>query len=92
MKLNAYTIHDSASGVYSRPFFAQADGAAVREFSDIANSKEHPVGKHPEHYKLFRTGIFNETTGELTPEILEHLANGHDLVEPSPQQDLKLAQ
>ena len=79
MKLNAYTIYDVASGTYTRPFFCQADGQAVREFKDLATNEEHPIGAHPEDYTLFRVGDFNERTGTLRGEGLEKLATGLEL-------------
>jgi len=79
MRLNSYTIYDSATCAYSRPFFAVADGEAVRQFGDIACDESHPIGKHPEHYRLYRNGIFNDKDGEYTAETPTHLANGHEL-------------
>lgn len=79
MRLNAYTIFDSATGAYSRPFFSTADGDATRNFSDIANDPEHPIGKHPEHYSLYRVGTFDDQTGQFSPEPNTHLANAHEL-------------
>lgn len=80
MNLNSYTIFDSCSGSYSRPFFTAADGDAVRQFGDIANDESHPIGKHPEHYSLFRNGTFNDQTGKFNPEEVTHLANAHEAV------------
>jgi len=80
MKLNAYTIYDTASGTYMRPFFSQADGQAVRGFKDIATDADHEVGKHPEDYTLYRVGAFNDTTGKLEGEELEKLTTGLECV------------
>ncbi len=60
MLLNMYSVFDSASGIYDRPFFAVSDGAALRSFGDICLDAEHPIGKHPEHYSLFHCGSFND--------------------------------
>lgn len=68
MKLNLYSIYDTATGAYARPFFSQADGQAIRMFSDIARDPEHEVGKHPKDYSLFRIGIFDDQSAQLTPE------------------------
>ncbi len=76
VKLNVYSIFDNASGLYSRPFFTQADGEAVRHFSDIACDDKHPVGMHPADYTLFRLGIFDDVTGNLTDELNSPLTNG----------------
>ena len=80
MKLNAYSIYDTASGSYSRPFFANADGQAVREFSDLATNTDHPVGAHPEDYSLHRIGLFDDQKGQFTPEQTECMATALELV------------
>lgn len=74
MKLNIYSIYDSASGLYSRPFFTQSDAESVRSFSDIAIDSDHPIGKHPEDYTLFRIGNFDDNTALLNNEANESLA------------------
>ncbi len=71
MKLNAYTILDTASGAYTRPLFFQSDGQASRWFKDEAQNAETPIGKHPEDYSLHRIGSFNDNTAELLPERTE---------------------
>jgi len=73
MKLNIYSIFDSASGLYSRPFFTQSDAEAMRSFEDIATDAEHPIGKHPEDYSLHRIGIFDDNNGKLQNEENECL-------------------
>ncbi len=75
MKLNAYSVFDQASGLYCRPFFAQSDGEAVRQFSDLALDADHPVGKHAADYTLFRLGIFDDNSGLLTNEDNSNLGN-----------------
>ena len=75
MKLNIYSIFDSASGLYSRPFFTQSDNEAIRSFSDIATDAEHPIGRHPADYTLFRVGIFDDTTAKFTDEANSSLCN-----------------
>ena len=73
MKLNIYSIFDTASGLYSRPFFTQSDGEAVRSFNDIATDVEHPIGKHPEDYTLFRLGVFDDIKGHFHDESNQSL-------------------
>lgn len=76
MKLNVYSIFDTASGLYSRPFFDQADAAAKRAFGGLVQDAEHPLGQHPEDYSLFRLGIFDDVTGTLHDEHNECLVTG----------------
>ena len=75
MKQNIYSIFDTASGLYSRPFFTQSDAEAIRSFSDIAVDAEHPIGRHPSDYTLFRLGIFDDRDGKLTDEVNSSLCN-----------------
>ena len=94
MKLNAYTIYDTASATYLRPFFTNADGQAMRSFKDIATDADHDIGKHPEDYTLFRIGTFDDNTGKLATEQLSKLLTGLECVamDRNPKQaDLKLA-
>ncbi len=83
MKLNIYSIYDTASGLYSRPFFTQSDGEATRSFTDIATDAEHPIGKHPADYTLFRLGIFDDTTGKLTDEENSSMTNALECISNS---------
>lgn len=94
MKLNIYTIFDTASGVYMRPFFAQSDGQATRSFSDISNDKSHEIGKHPEDYSLYRIGIFDDNKAAITPEDKECIATALELVavQKNKQPELNLVQ
>ncbi len=80
MKMNIYSIYDTASGLYSRPFYSQSDGEAIRSFSDIATDAEHQIGKHPADYTLFRLGIFDDRSGKLTDEDNSSLANALERV------------
>ncbi len=68
MMLRAYSIFDVASGLYQRPFFVGADGEALRLFIDLVAEKDHPVGKHPNDYSLFRLGEFNDISGVLVAD------------------------
>lgn len=84
-KLAAYTIFDQAAGSYHRPFFAPADGMAIRSFTDIACDKDHEIGKHPEHYSLHRCGIFDDQKAVLIPEDRECLITALEAVARSRQ-------
>ncbi len=87
MKLNCYSIFDTASGLYSRPFYGQSDGEAIRSFMDISTDAEHPIGKHPDDYTLLRIGIFDDTDGKLTDELNSSLLTGLEAVARSRKVD-----
>jgi len=80
MKLQIYSIFDTASGTYQRPMFARADGEIMREFQNISNDDNHPCGEHPEDYSLIRLGNFNDQTGQVINEDNECLATGLEMV------------
>ena len=80
MKLNFYSVFDTAVGAYMRPFVMQSDGQAVRSFTDEATNAETPIAQHPEDYALFRVGMFDDATGELTAETPTCLARAHEVV------------
>lgn len=80
MLLSLYAVYDSASKVYDRPWCARSDGEALRAFGDIANDVNHPIGKHPEHYKLFKIGSFDDNSGIVDSDVPVHMMNAHEAV------------
>lgn len=83
MRLNAYTIYDSAAKAHQRPFFVGQDGEAMRAFQDLVNDEKHPVGMHPEHYSLFRIGTFDDNLGAMSDETNECLGTALALKNPT---------
>lgn len=80
MKQNIYSIYDTAAGLYSRPYFTSSDAEAVRSFKDIATDADHPVGKHPQDYTLFRIGTYDDVKGFLQNEENESLSTALELI------------
>ncbi len=64
MKLNLYTIYDTAAAYYKNPFALQTDEQAKREFGDIFDG-DNPIATHPEHYYLVKLGTFDNSNGEI---------------------------
>ncbi len=83
MKHNVYSIYDLAAGLYSRPIFCQSDAEALRMFNDLSVDVEHPVGKHPEDYSIFRLGIFDDIKGTLVDEDNQCLSTALEAVSQS---------
>ncbi len=73
MKVQCYAIFDSCAGIYEKPFFSMTDDMVKREFQDVATEGKHPIAKHPEHYSLWRLGVFNNENGALQDEQNECL-------------------
>lgn len=65
MILQAYTVYDTATSAYMRPFFCHSNGEAVRLFTDTCNDKNTPIGSHPADYILFRIGTYDDANALL---------------------------
>lgn len=76
MIVKLYAIFDRASGVYDGPMPSKTDGLVTRGFIDMANNKDHPIGKHPEDYTVFELGTWNDATGEIIPSAPKKVING----------------
>jgi len=80
MKVQCYAIFDTCAGIYEKPFFSTADDLVKREFQDVAMTVDHPISRHPEHYSLWRLGIFDNINGDLTDEANECLWNATEAI------------
>lgn len=78
---NSYTIYDRKSLIYSPPFFAVADGAAVRMFQDLVADTNTQVGRHPADFVLYRCGAYDDSNGSLLPvTAIQHIVDATALV------------
>lgn len=66
MTVKVFAVFDVKVGAYQAPFVAGAVGQAVRMFGDAVQNRESPFNKHPEDYRLFLLGEFEDSTGRLT--------------------------
>ncbi len=87
MKTNLYSIYDTASGVYAKPWQGLTDEQAMREFKDIVKLKDSAIGAHPEDYFLCRIGAFNDNTGKIENDDNETLLTGLEAVANTISQD-----
>lgn len=62
MIVKIYSIYDCKVECYGQPFFMQANGAAVRAFSEVVADKSTGIGKYPADYTLFEIGSFDDAT------------------------------
>lgn len=82
MIVNGYTIYDRKALTYSPPFFAVADGLAVRMFGDLVADRNTQVGRHPADFVLYRCGAYDDANGSLLPNTaLQHIIDAMALVE-----------
>lgn len=76
MKLQVFSIFDEKGAIFSNPFYMAHRGLAIRAFSDLVADNNSQVHKHPDDYKLYCLGEFDDNTGAFTclpqPEFLQH--------------------
>lgn len=60
MKLVVVAVRDRKVEAFRTPAFVAHIGAAVRGFTDAANSKENEIGKYPEDHELYELGTFDD--------------------------------
>lgn len=67
MKNKIYSIYDEKAEVFNTPFFSQNDNIAIRSFQDLANDPQSTIYRHPEDYKLYELGVFEDDAGKVIP-------------------------
>lgn len=76
MKLLAFSIFDEKGGLFSNPFFMAHKGLAIRAFYDLVCDNNTTVSKHPEDFKLYCIGEFDDNSGGLMslpqPDFLQN--------------------
>jgi len=65
MKLTVFSIFDEKAQTFSKPFFLTHKGEAIRVFSDVVNDEKSMIAKHPEDYKLYKLGSFDDVSGVM---------------------------
>jgi hypothetical protein len=84
MVLRLYSVFDEKASSFGSPFYLETDGMALRLFSDQVTDSSHPslLNQHPEDFKLYCIGQFDNDSGEVIKESQPRfLANGSDFVE-----------
>lgn len=83
MKLNVYSIFDTATGAYNKPFYGQADNWAIRVFSDLCTAADSEISKHPSDYSLVRTATWDDQNCHFNQENVTTLITGLEAVAAS---------
>lgn len=71
MKMKVFAILDTKANAYGTPFFVQSVGLAIRAFSDLVHDERSTVARHPDDFRLYELGTFDDATGKLesTPPV-----------------------
>lgn len=65
MIVKMFSVYDSKADFFSKPFFVQSKGEAIRSFTEAANDKSSQIGKYPEDFGLFYIGEFNDSNAQF---------------------------
>lgn len=65
MKFKVVSVYDSQLELYSKPFFMQTRGTALRSWADSVNDPQSPFHQHPDDYTLFEIAEYDEETGRF---------------------------
>lgn len=71
-KLAVCTVYDTVANMYGSPFCALSAAVAIREIQSEMSNPSHrgPMQTHPQDYRLFQLGTFDNDTGryDLFPQ------------------------
>lgn len=77
--LNIYTLRDTRTEAFHRPFFLQNRAVLERAIHDALSDENNMICLHPEDYQIYSLGTYDERTGEITPTPATHLFNAIDV-------------
>jgi len=85
MEKKIYSVFDIKGKVYTRPFFMNYHGEALREFGDAVQDEKTRFHAHPEDYQLFYLGEFDDVSGIFTSlPHPENLGSALNFIEKKP--------
>lgn len=79
MKLLLCAVFDSKVGAYSPPFCVKTKGEAIRSFQDACGDDKLPFMKHPQDYRLWLLGEFDDNSGAVTALYPESLLGADEI-------------
>lgn len=74
MKVRVFSVYDEKSKAFGELGCCIHDGQAMRSFGDQISNPQSPLSKHPDDYKLYCLGEYDDNSGALVsfpqPEFL----------------------
>lgn len=69
MQYGVYTLFDVKTESYIPPFYAKANGDAIRQISQVVNdpNAKQDFARYPEDFTLFKIATFEDVDGVMTP-------------------------
>lgn len=66
MQLKVFSIRDSKTEIFNKPFYSITAGEAERSFQTLVNDPQSAVFNYPEDYDLYLLGDYDDVTGKLS--------------------------
>lgn len=92
MKLKVFSVRDSATEVFTRPFFMLTKAEAIRTFTKESNTPDSQLYQHPLDYHLYYLGDFDQDSGKFNSVNPEDLGTAQSYKNPDNVVDMKAAQ
>ncbi|WNK12916.1 MAG: nonstructural protein [Microvirus sp.] len=90
MRVIVYSVFDSKTKAFTRPFMMANNETALRMFDDVVNDNEHPISKHPEDYTLYRIAEYDDLTAEYINTIPPEFISIGSSLKKAVKTDLKI--
>ena len=86
-----FSVFDSKTGAYLKPFHESTIPSCIRSFSEACRDPESTFSKYPEDFTLFHLGHFDDQSAIFT-QFDAHVALGKALDFLTPSDELHLQQ
>jgi hypothetical protein len=80
MELSLYSVRDNKVSAYGKPFPEANNIQATRGLQIAVNTKEIQLSIFPEDFDLYKVGVFDDQTGEITTQKPEFIISAVSLV------------
>lgn len=65
MKRVLLCVFDLQAQVFGQPLFVPTEGVGLRMIGDEVNRADSALHAHPEDYRVYRLGFFEDSTGQF---------------------------
>lgn len=82
MEVKVFSVYDVKTAAYGQPFFSPTRASAQRAFIGACSDRSTMLGQHPQDFRLFELGTFDDQSGLLSsinPDfVMEGVSNAQE--------------
>ncbi|UOF81151.1 DNA binding protein vP5 [Microviridae sp.] len=67
MQWKVFTIYDSKSEVWGKPFYSQTTASGLRAFIDVVKDGQSEYNKFPNDFAIFEVAVWDDASGLMLP-------------------------